>query len=74
MPIILYKCEACGKEFPKIVLKPEAVPRACPVCGASDVYESGLAFDAAQPRSGCAGCDACDAAPKQVYSFRFPSA
>lgn len=73
MPILLYKCESCGKEFPKIVLKPGSVPLACPVCGAHDLYESGLAFAGPEERPGCEGCDGCAPVPKEVYSFRVPS-
>jgi putative FmdB family regulatory protein len=73
MPILLYRCEACGKQFPKIVMKPEAAPRGCPVCGAEAVFETGEAFAGSADRDGCGACEGCGPTPKQVYSSRFPS-
>jgi putative FmdB family regulatory protein len=63
MPILKYRCSACGKEFAKIFFNPEAAPRACPVCGAKDPIEIGLAFDSSgqsMARAMCGSCDACE--------------
>ncbi|MBM4326483.1 MAG: zinc ribbon domain-containing protein [Deltaproteobacteria bacterium] len=62
MPILKYRCSVCEKEFAKIFFRPEAAPRACPVCGAKDPIEMGPAFDSGEQsiaRAMCGSCDAC---------------
>ena len=62
MPILKYKCQACGKEFAKILLNPDSAAKSCPVCGAEELVESGAAFH--QDRSSAErmmsiSCDSC---------------
>lgn len=44
MPVINYKCSACGKEFAKLFFHEEDAAKICPVCKATDLRELGLAF------------------------------
>ncbi len=62
MPILKYRCLACGKEFPKIVITPEKAPRKCLVCGAETIKEVGEAFTnraGSLERFFCQSCDSC---------------
>lgn len=62
MPILKYRCNTCGKEFPKIVTSPEKKPKKCFVCGADTVEEIGEAFTdnaGTFERFFCQSCDSC---------------
>ncbi len=62
MPIPKYKCTSCGKEFAKIVMRFQDIPRNCPVCGADGPVEMGPAFrydKSSAERLNCVACDAC---------------
>jgi len=62
MPISKYRCIECGKEFSKILMKPEDAPHKCPVCGASGPIEMGPAFQydrSSLDRLNCVACDTC---------------
>jgi putative FmdB family regulatory protein len=45
MSALSFKCDSCGKEFAKIVISPDFYPKACPVCGATEIVEVGAAFN-----------------------------
>lgn len=62
MSVINYRCLECGKEFAKIVLKPDNAPRSCPVCRAAGPVELGPAFHqdtTSLERTMCSTCDSC---------------
>lgn len=62
MPILKYRCNSCGKEFPKILVDPAQAPSGCPVCGAVEIEELGAAFNAENvslERLLCQSCDSC---------------
>ncbi len=44
MPIVNYKCDACGKEFAKLFFDDKNAAKKCPVCKATDLRELGPAF------------------------------
>ncbi len=62
MPILKYSCEDCGKEFAKIIVNNDHVPKSCPVCESASIVDLGAAFnvdmDQAQ-RALCMSCDSC---------------
>ncbi len=63
MPILKYACDDCGKEFAKIVTKPDTVPTTCTVCGAVNIREAGPAFDYENKdlnRLLCVSCETCE--------------
>jgi putative FmdB family regulatory protein len=71
MPIVSYKCIACGKEFAKLFFDEKDAPKSCPVCKAPDPSELGPAFPAYDEsmerfmRVSCEGCgdELCGVAP-----------
>ncbi len=63
MPILNFKCEGCGKQFAKIFLDPESAPKACPVCGDTNLATVGPAFDPnirAIQNLLCTSCETCE--------------
>ncbi len=63
MPILKYTCNECGKEFAKIIVKPEFAPKECPVCGHEGIVEAGNAFKVDKEQIARAmgmSCDSCD--------------
>jgi putative FmdB family regulatory protein len=62
MPILKYRCNACGKEFAKISLTLAGIPKECPVCGAANPQEAGPAFEVEEGfglRPQCTSCEDC---------------
>ena len=63
MPIMNYKCNDCGNEFPKFVFSPEHAPHQCPACGSPQPgIVGGEAFNVDEKdmiRRSCMSCDAC---------------
>ncbi len=63
MPVLKFRCNDCGKEFAKILIKPEDTPKKCLVCGAADLAVIGPAFDYRNKdleRIFCVSCDSCE--------------
>lgn len=62
MPILKYTCEDCGKEFAKIIVNEDHIPKNCPVCDSQVLVEHGAAFHADMDqtqRALCMSCDSC---------------
>ncbi|MFH0821212.1 MAG: hypothetical protein V2B18_00545 [Pseudomonadota bacterium] len=66
MPIPKFNCRSCGKEFAKIVVKPEYMPRNCPVCGSEDIVGDSEAFISNgryADMGSCLSCESCGPTP-----------
>jgi putative FmdB family regulatory protein len=62
MPIVNYKCAACGKEFAKLFFDEKNAPKVCPVCKATGLREIGFAFpenNESLERFMTVSCDGC---------------
>jgi putative FmdB family regulatory protein len=66
MPVVNYKCVACGKEFAKLFFDDKKAAKACPVCKATELSELGLAFpevNESMERFMSVSCDGCGDEP-----------
>ncbi len=58
MPIFEYKCNACGKDFEKLVFGAQKV--ICPECRSEDVRKKFSTFGmSGVQNAGSAGCSSC---------------
>lgn len=60
MAILKFFCKDCGKEFPKIIVSSDSMPRKCTVCGSENLEQRGNAFEGSQDSLSRYMCDSCD--------------